>query len=178
MKKKTEFIFMRHAEPDYTIIDQRHYRGFGNDLAPITQNGIQETINSSKNPLLKDADIIISSPYTRTMQTASVLSKELNINLKVEIDLMEWIPDKDYMYNNYSMVVKWRKHYDENDGKCTYKEDNFEEKTEIISRVKKVLKKYNNYTKVIVITHGMVINALTNVEKPNHNQIIKYILED
>lgn len=175
---KTEFFLIRHAEPDYTIIDQRHYRGFGNDLAPITQKGILETENTSKNILLKNADIIITSPYTRTLQTASILSKKLNIDLKVEIDLMEWIPDKTYMYDNYSMVVNWRKHYDENNGKCTYEDDNFEEKDEIILRVKNVLKKYINYSKVIVVTHGMVITALTNVEKPNHNQIIKYTLED
>lgn len=175
---KTEFFLIRHAEPDYTIIDQRHYKGFGNDLAPITQKGVLETENTSKNILLKNADIIITSPYTRTLQTASILSKKLNIDLKVEIDLMEWIPDKTYMYDNYSMVVNWRKHYDENNGKCTYKEDNFEEKDEIILRVKNVLKKYSNYSKVIVVTHGMVITALTNVEKPNHNQIIKYRLED
>lgn len=175
---KTEFFLIRHAEPDYTIIDQRHYRGFGNDLAPITQKGILETENTSKNILLKNADIIITSPYTRTLQTASILSKKLNIDLKVEIDLMEWIPDKTYMYDNYSMVVNWRKHYDENNGKCTYEDDNFEEKDEIKLRVKNVLKKYINYSKVIVVTHGMVITALTNVEKPNHNQIIKYTLED
>lgn len=175
---KTEFFLIRHAEPDYTIIDQRHYRGFGNDLAPITQKGILETENTSKNILLKNADIIITSPYTRTLQTASILSKKLNIDLKVEIDLMEWIPDKTYMYDNYSMVINWRKHYDENNGKCTYEDDNFEEKDEIILRVKNVLKKYINYSKVIVVTHGMVITALTNVEKPNHNQIIKYTLED
>ena len=175
---KTEFFLIRHAEPDYTIIDQRHYKGFGNDLAPITQKGVLETENTSKNILLKNADIIITSPYTRTLQTASILSKKLNIDLKVEIDLMEWIPDKTYMYDNYSMVVNWRNHYDENNGKCTYKEDNFEEKDEIILRVKNVLKKYSNYSKVIVVTHGMVITALTTVEKPNHNQIIKYRLED
>ena len=60
---KTEFFLIRHAEPDYTIIDQRHYKGFGNDLAPITQKGVLETENTSKNILLKNADINRSLPY-------------------------------------------------------------------------------------------------------------------
>lgn len=175
---KTEFFLIRHAEPDYTIIDQRHYKGFGNDLAPITQKGVLETENTSKNILLKNADIIITSPYTRTLQTASILAKELNLELKVEIDLMEWIPDKTFMYDDYSMVVEWRKHYDENNGKCVYKDDNFEEKNEIISRVNSVLEKYTNYSKVLVVTHGMVITALTDVQKPEHTQIVKYMLND
>ena len=178
MNNKTEFLLMRHATPDYSIINKRHYRGFGNDLAPITQSGVEETRKASKNPILNNVDIILSSPYTRTLQTASILAKELNLELKVEIDLMEWIPDKTFMYDDYSMVVEWRKHYDENNGKCVYKDDNFEEKNEIISRVNSVLEKYTNYSKVLVVTHGMVITALTDVQKPEHTQIVKYTLND
>ena len=33
----TEFLFIRHGEPDYTEIDKRKYKGFGNDLAPLTK---------------------------------------------------------------------------------------------------------------------------------------------
>ena len=35
----TEFLLIRHATPDYSIIDKRHYKGFGNDLAPLTKEG-------------------------------------------------------------------------------------------------------------------------------------------
>lgn len=170
----TQFLLIRHATPDYSIIDQRNYRSFGNDLAPLTEEGENETYILSKSDELKSADLILSSPHTRTMQTASILAKELNLDLKVEIDLMEWIPDKTFMYDDYSNVVKWREHYEENNGKNFYPEDNFEEKEEIISRVNSVLKKYDSYKKVLVITHGMVINALTGVEKPYCTQIVKY----
>ena len=87
---------------------------------------------------------------------------------------MEWIPDKTFMYDDYSKVVKWREHYEANNGKNSYPEDNFEEKDEIITRTNNVLRKYSSYKKVLVITHGMVINALTNIEKPNCTQIVKY----
>ena len=56
--------------------------------------------------------------------------------------------------------------------------DNFEEKNEIISRITSVLEKYTNYSKVLVVTHGMVITALTDVQKPEHTQIVKYTLND
>lgn len=172
----TQFILVRHATPDYSIIDKRHYRGFGNDLAPITKEGEQEAKKVCEKEILKDADLILASPYTRTLQTAAIMSKELNIPFKVEIDLMEWIPDRTYMYDEYARVVKWRKHYDENNGKNTYPEDNFEEKEEIVARVNEVLKNYTNYSKVIVVTHGMVINALTGVIKPACTQTIPYTL--
>lgn len=169
-----EFLFIRHGEPDYTEIDKRKYKGFGNDLATLTKEGIRQVEKLTKDNNLKDADIIITSPYTRTMQTASILSKELNINMSVELDLMEWIPDLSYSYDDYSKVVKWRKQYDINNGKHINASYNWEEKESIQKRVKNVLKKYSNYSKVIVVTHGMVINALTNVEKPEYAKIIKY----
>ena len=108
------------------------------------------------------------------MQTASILSKELNINMSVELDLMEWIPDLSYSYDDYSKVVKWRKQYDINNGKHINASYNWEEKESIQKRVKNVLKKYSNYSKVIVVTHGMVINALTNTQKPEYAKIVKY----
>lgn len=174
----TEFLLIRHATPDYSIIDKRHYKGFGNDLAPLTKEGEQEALKVSEEQILKDAQIILTSPYTRTMQTASIICKKLNLDMKVEIDLMEWIPDKSYMYDDYSKVVNWRKNYDNNNGKRLNKEDNYEEKIEIIQRVNNVLKKYTSYSKVIVVTHGMVINALTGVTKPNCTQIVKYEIKE
>ena len=83
---------------------------------------------------------------------------------------------KTYLYNDYSKVVSWREHYDKNNGKNLYSDDNFEEKNEIIKRVKSVLEKYNNYKKVIVVTHGMVINALTGISKPECAHFYKYSL--
>ncbi len=172
----TKFLLVRHAKPDYTEIDIRKYRAFGNDLASLSDEGLLEVEELSKNDILADADLIITSPYTRTMHTAALLSKKFNIDFKVELDLMEWIPDKSYMYDDYANVVKWRNHYDENNGKNHYPEDNFEEKSEIIARTTNVLKKYNNLNKVIVVTHGMVINALTGKVKPQNTEVIPYTL--
>ena len=44
----TEFLLIRHATPDYSIIDKRHYKGFGNDLAPLTKEGEQEALKVSE----------------------------------------------------------------------------------------------------------------------------------
>ena len=175
----TEFILVRHGTPDYSYINKRKFRGFGNDLAPLSEIGEKEILKISKEEKLKNADIIISSPHTRTMQTAAIIAKELNINIKVEVDLMEWIVDKSFMYDDYSQVVKWREHYEISGGKNIYEGDNFEEKNELIARCKNVLKKYNGkYKKVIVVTHGMIISALTGVKNPKCGQIINYKLEE
>ena len=127
----TDFMLVRHGTPDYSYINGKKFRGFGNDLAPLTEDGEKEAIAISMAPELQDADLILSSPHTRTLQTAAIIAKELDIKLIVEVDLMEWIADKTFMYDDYNQVVKWREHYEQNDGKNMYPGDNFETKDEL-----------------------------------------------
>lgn len=173
----TQILFMRHGQPDYSEIDKRKYIGFGNDLASLTDEGVKEIENIANDIRLKDIDLILCSPYTRTMHTAAVISKKLNIDFKVELDLMEWIPDKTYMYDDYQKVVAWRQEYDENNGKHSNQSQNWEEKSEIQERIKRVLNNYTNYSKILVISHGMIMNALTGVVKPSYGQIVEYSLD-
>ncbi len=173
----TEFLFIRHGDPNYSQIDKRKYISFGNDLAPLSQEGEKRINDIAENDILKNIDLILCSPYTRTMQTAAILSRKLNIDMKVELDLMEWIPDKTYLYDDYQKVVNWREEYEKNNGKHKNKNDNWEEKNEIITRVKDVLNKYTNYNKILIVSHGMVINALTGTIKPEYGQIISYSLD-
>lgn len=44
-RNKNGFIFLvRHGEPDYSFCDERGYIGHGRDLAPLSENGIQQLI--------------------------------------------------------------------------------------------------------------------------------------
>lgn len=54
------------------------------NFAPLTQKGVEQVYQVTK--LLKDehADIIISSPYTRALEGAAIMAKELDLPLKVE----------------------------------------------------------------------------------------------
>ena len=173
----TQILFMRHGQPDYSEIDRRKYVGFGNDLASLTENGAREIEEIAKDIRLQDVNLILCSPYTRTMHTAAIISKKLNVDFKVELDLMEWIPDKTYMYDDYQKVVAWRQEYDENNGKHTNSSQNWEEKFEIQARITRVLSKYTNYSKILVVTHGMIMNAMTGVVKPSYGQIEEYLLD-
>ena len=85
----TDFMLVRHGTPDYSYINGKKFRGFGNDLAPLTEDGEKEAIAISMAPELQDADLILSSPHTRTLQTAAIIAKELDIRLIVEVDLMD-----------------------------------------------------------------------------------------
>jgi len=74
-----KIVFMRHSEPDYSFVEEKKYIGHGVDLAQLTENGIRIAENASLDSRLNNADIIVSSPYTRALQTAAIIS---NIHLK------------------------------------------------------------------------------------------------
>ena len=54
---------------------------------------------------LKTAELIVSSPYTRALQTAAIISRETGLKICIEVDLHEWEPDKTnqslYMQSSY-----------------------------------------------------------------------------
>ncbi len=83
----TKFIMVRHGEPDYSFVKLRGFIGHGNDLAPLTNKGIEQIKNAAKNSRLVDAEIIISSPYTRALQSAAIISGMLGLNIQVEIKI-------------------------------------------------------------------------------------------
>ena len=93
-----KFYLIRHGEPDYTYGDTHGFIGQGHDLAPLKMEKIKDVIETSKTEKLKEAQIIISSPYTRALQTASIISKETGIGIVVESDIREWQPDLTYQY--------------------------------------------------------------------------------
>ena len=163
----TKFILIRHGEPTYKEVENLGFKGHGFDLAPLTSNGILEVKETIKDEIFKNSDILISSPYTRTMQTASIITSKYNLDINVEILLHEWIPDLTGTYHTKEEMVRnlriARRAFE---GKTKTEDLTFINNIEPLEEVKKrgllVLDKYTNYNKVIVVTHGMMINMLTN----------------
>lgn len=156
----TNFILIRHGEPRYDEVIDRGFGGLGYEFGKLTDNGVYQAEKRAKDPLLKDAEIIISSPYTRALQTAAIISKETNISLTVENDLHEWLPDTNFIYDY--KVNDAVQEYFESEGKRNvghkYRWESYED---IKRRVHLTLLKYKNYKKVIVVCHGIVMSTLT-----------------
>ena len=88
--------FIRHGEADLQKAGTKVYQRFGSNLIPLSKKGIRQIKQTAKDPRLKSADLILSSPYTRALQSASILSQELNHDLYEETDLHEWLANKKY----------------------------------------------------------------------------------
>lgn len=170
-----EVIFIRHGEPDKELVDMRGFMGMGRDMAPLTKKGIEQAEKVAENPNLKDAQIILSSPYTRALQTAAIISKRAGIDITVEIDLHEFIPDKTFLVKGEIENDSLHKDFIKCEGEYPNGEiRKWETISEIISRSQPVLDKYleSGYKKIIVVAHGGVIRRYTGISLIDHCKAI------
>lgn len=163
----TKFILVRHGEPTYDEVGKLGFKGHGIALAPLTSEGIKEVEKTSENEIFENSDILISSPYTRTMQTASIIANKYNLRVNVEVLLHEWIPD---LTHNYNTVEEFTNNIRiaKNEWQERLVNPNYilSDKVESLENVRKralsVLERYCNYNKVIVVSHGLLISMLFN----------------
>jgi broad specificity phosphatase PhoE len=167
-----KIIFIRHGEPDKSHVDKRGFRGQGRDMAPLSPRGIEQANEVSKASILKGSQVIISSPYTRALQTAAIISKETGLDINVEVDLHEFIPDKTFRLLGEAENKSLHKDFILCKGEYPQgQERKWETITEIIERTKPVIDKYSDYEKIIVVAHGGVIRRYAGQGLIDHCEI-------
>jgi len=154
----TRIIFIRHGEPDYGPVRHRNFTGHGLDLAQLTAAGLLQAEKISHDNRLNDSELIVSSPYTRALQTAAIVSKNRGLDIKVELDLHEWLPDMSFRYTTYEEAKKASELCTKYRGVCPEGcEITFENLEDVFTRAKNCLLKYLGYKKIIVVAHGVVM---------------------
>lgn len=174
----TKLILIRHGEPDYSYVTERGFKGHGRDLAPLTQRGVEQARAASKDSRLDGAQLIVSSPYTRALQTAAIISKGRGLDISIEIDIHEWIPDLTFSYSSTEEAAAACKECCLNKG--DYEEgDNrkWEKLSSVANRAFKAMEKYLNYDKIIVVCHGIVMTQFEFCEDIPHCGIIEVDFE-
>lgn len=166
-----KIIFIRHGEPDKTLVDKRGFIGQGRDMAPLSGLGVEQAEEVARNSLLDGSQIIVSSPYTRALQTAAIISKNIGLDINVEVDIHEFIPDKTFAVKgeeeNRQLYKDFMRCFGEYPNGETRK---WETITEIINRTKPIFDKYCDlgYEKIIVVTHGGVIRRYAGIGLIGH----------
>ncbi|MBQ8641072.1 MAG: histidine phosphatase family protein [Clostridia bacterium] len=155
------FCFVRHGKTDYSARNTKVYQGFGVQLSPMTEQGEAEIRRAAEDSVLQGAALILTSPYTRAVQTAAVLAEKIQVPVRIETDLHEWLAHKGYRYLPEETADAAFRAYMENDGMYPDgTEQDWEDREAIRRRVMRVLEKYREYDKVIVAGHGMMIQAV------------------
>lgn len=160
-------LLLRHCEPNWSAVDKYLLKGLGVDLVPLTKKGEEQALEVSQSLKLENLTRIVSSPMTRCLQTAAIISRNLNLQLDVAFDLHEWIPDLSMHWPNFEFVKEVEKDRIACGGEWP---KNQTRPWETISSVKKralnVLKSYQDQMPVLFVTHSVVIESLTGVKLP------------
>ena len=155
-------ILVRHAQPDYTICKERGFIGLGINLAPLSKEGCKQAELMSKNMVFADSELIVSSPYTRALQTAAFISKTHQLPINVEVDLQEWIPDLTYM-DTIEDEKRLSDDFKKNGGYHSSESQTWEPLDRFSKRIFGVLDRYITYSQIIVVCHAAVMYHLTGI---------------
>jgi broad specificity phosphatase PhoE len=139
-------------------VTERKFKGHGRDLAQLTNRGVEQAKAVAKDNRLEGASLIVSSPYTRALQTAAIISKERSLDIEIEVDLHEWLPDMTFNYASDEESIAAI--HDCTACKGDYTDDDpkkWEKLSTVAGRAFKGLEKYLDYDKIIVVTHGIVM---------------------
>ena len=149
-----KIIFIRHGEPDYSLLEEGGYTDFGLDLAPLSAAGRQMTTEAAANPLLEQAEILISSSVTRALETASYLIRDRQLPLFVEPLLHEW----QVYESGIEKFEQARKLFFENKGSLPSGSPvRYETAEQMKARFLHTISKYRDYETVGLVAHHMLI---------------------
>lgn len=163
----TIFYFVRHGEPDYQSVGDWNGIPFGKEFAGLTASGEEQILAAACELRKVSPQIIISSPYARALQSASIMARELNIRLCVERDLHEWNSDRTHRVREEEELVRLCQEYDACEGIYPPEgERQWESRQLVRDRVLKVLEKYAVYERVVVAGHAIMMQAVTGEYRP------------
>lgn len=153
-----KLVMIRHGEPTYENVRELGLVSYLGELTPL---GVSQAEEVSKDERLNGADIIISSPFTRALQTAAIISRNTKIPIIVEPAIHEIILDTKHEFTTDEEYTK--ESYKEFALKNGVRDSNtiyrWEELLHIANRAYPALKKYLNYNKVIVVAHAALIRT-------------------
>ena len=157
------FVLVRHGSVDFDAHPGR-FRGHGFDLVPLTPRGVAEAERLASRMKDDSVDLILSSPMTRALQTAMILSWTLGSRVEVELDLHEWVPDRSQRWADGEVAVTAYQELLECGGEWPSGEErSWEPWSTVRRRVTAVLDRYEGDGNVAVVCHSGVIEALTGV---------------
>lgn len=167
------FYFVRHGQMDTSMAGKKFYKGFATNMLTLSEKGIAQIHETAKDARLQGAELIITSAFGRTMHSAAILSKDLNIEMRVETDLHEWLADgvsyeflpDEAAEASYRSLTENRGHHPEG-VQCLW-----ESAEQMKKRVRKVLDRYKDYRAVIVVCHGTLMQYVLGIEHPQNGQI-------
>ncbi|MBE5842385.1 MAG: histidine phosphatase family protein [Butyrivibrio sp.] len=148
----TKIYFVRHAEPDKTVIDDRN--------RPLTAQGLEDTRFVYEMLKNKGIDVAISSPYKRSIDTIKRLTDALEISIQTD----ERFREREAGVKGQGLrshPERWKATEWEND----WGEFIQDVKKRNIEALMDVLDKYNGHN-IVLGTHGTAFSTILDYLSP------------
>ena len=170
----TTFSLVRHGQADWRWTEHTGLTGFLRDFTPLTAFGHGQISATASDLRAVNAELILSSPYTRSLESGAILARMLNVPLKVEFDLREWMPDTDGQIESLEAVFAAARAFEACDGCPPDKTHRWESRADLQARVMRVLERYLHLERVIVTTHEMVIWSITGQRDVANGEVVTF----
>lgn len=153
-----KLLMIRHGEPCYSNVKELNLVSY---LGELTPSGVAQAETVANDERLQDADIIITSPFTRALQTAAIISRKTQIPLIVEPGLHEILMDLTHVNSLDEMYTdaSYKEFVANNGVRSPDTKYSWESIESIVNRSYSAMKKYLHYDKVIVVAHAVVIRT-------------------
>jgi broad specificity phosphatase PhoE len=170
---------VRHGEADYGPINDRGWPGLASELAPLTPDGIAQAVAAADELTGAGATYLVSAPATRALHTAAVIGHRLALGVRVDFDLREWAADRAGNWRGLADIRAARRDFEDHDGEWPVGTSRpWEPLSDVRERVVAALQRHSDATAgpVIVVTHAMVIRALTGDDDIDPGGVRRYVL--
>jgi broad specificity phosphatase PhoE len=162
----TTIYLVRHGAADVEMMEQRRWPGSMADLAPLTPKGIEEATGAAARLADIGAAALVTSPFTRAMHTASIVSCALGLPIQVEFDLHDWVPDDQFAWHPLAEIVDFLADFEASgcewpDGQRRPWEPLSAVRARATMALRAALSRMPDGATLIAVTHLMVIRALT-----------------
>ncbi len=161
----TAIYLLRHGQADYSPVRARQGPGSMADLAPLTARGAQQAVAAAAALAGVGATRLVSSPFTRTMHTASFVASRLGLPVEVEFGLHEWLPDDTFGWQTHEEVLVQVRDFNLHGGEWPPGERRpWEPLSAVRRRAGAALRAVVDRTPdgaVVAVCHEMVIRSLT-----------------
>lgn len=167
-------VMIRHGQQDYTEPEAKGFAGPAREFAPLSKLGIEQAEAVATNSRLRGSQLIVSSPYTRALQTAAVISRVTGLKIEVAFDLHEWLIDTTFQNRDIHDTLAAIRDADrcrgirQQDSKLSW--EGFDR---LAQRAYRALYPYLGYEKIIVTAHSFLIKQFYNPGHIDYCQIVE-----
>ena len=158
---------MRHGEPTYRDTTALGLPGMGAELGQLKPDGIRQAEQAAMDSRIQDVDLIVASPYPRALQTAAIVSRQIDRPIDVAVGIFEWLPRIDYSAPSHTEIKEAWDEYKANGGvhkpndKYPYWETQAQMRERALTAIKPYLER-DDIRKLLIVCHGGIMRALMN----------------